>query len=281
MTIDDDDVVTETHGHIANNNATNNAMDEEEQTRYQQTCMQDQEMPETTTYIPPTQHATAPTVIVNGPRSKQGKNAHTQRNKAPAPLKPKAKETKVNTQNWPRKISNSTTLLMNEMANNGHIIENATTQKIHDYFKCNTSNAPAQSTNMQGTVTNQAQITEDEHDTNKSTIPPIKKTTEFETEKQQPPPPQFKNKAPNGKLKTKSKNKARNNQPSPTFFTWLKSLSTALNPNITANNVEKNNADKNEAPVAVIPLPIPLENENPPQSYEQTTTEQANTPDFL
>ena len=82
-------------------------------------------------------------------------------------------------------------------------------------------------------------------------------------------------------MKTKSKNKARNNKPSSTFSTWLKSLSTALNPNITANNIEKNNSDKNEAPVAVLPLPIPSENEKNSKSYEQTTTEQAHTSDFL
>ena len=285
MTIDDDDAVTETHGHTANNNATNNAMEVEEQTRYQQACMQDQEMREDTKCIPPPQHATAPAVTTRAPRSMQQKKANPPKNKAPVSLKPNGKETKVNAQNRPRKNKNSTTRLQtNEMANNGHI-KKATTKKIHDYFKFTSSSAATQDTDMQGTATNQAQITEDElqHDTNKSNmIPPIEIITEFEKEKQQPPPPNTKSNAAKGKVKTKSKNRARNNQAPSTFSTWLKNLTTALYPkNIMANNVEKNNADKNEAPTAVLPLPIPSENEKNSKSYEQTTTEQTHTSDFL
>ena len=46
ITIDDDDIVTETHGHTTNNNATNNAMEVEEQINFQQAYMHDQEMRE-------------------------------------------------------------------------------------------------------------------------------------------------------------------------------------------------------------------------------------------
>ena len=172
---------------------------------------------------------------------------------------------------------------------------NATTKKIHDYFKSIASNAVIQATtsglysSMQGTATDHAQINDDEQqpniDNGNSKIQQIKTTTEYDAEKpaeeRQPPPPKTKANAASGKVKTKSKNRACNNPPSSTFFSWLKSLSTAFNPNIMANNVKKNNVDKNEAPAAVLPLPIPSENKTKPKSYEQTTTEQAHASDVL
>ena len=87
---------------------------------------------------------------------------------------------------------------------------------------------------MQGTATDHAQINDDEQqpniDNGNSKIQQIKTTTEYDAEKpaeeRQPPPPKTKANAASGKVKTKSKNRACNNPPSSTFFSWPKSLST-------------------------------------------------------
>ena len=191
MTIDDDDVVTETHGHIiTNNNATNIAMDQDEQIDHHQVCMQDQKMKDNTTcVIHPTQQATAPAVTARTPHNMQKKIAKAPQNKIPASLKPKAKETKTKAQSRPRENTKIINLQLNKML---------------IYFKYTKSSAATQDTDMQENVTDQAQITEDEQQHNISnegiTIPPIKITTECEAEKRQPPPPITKNKAANGEL---------------------------------------------------------------------------------
>ena len=270
MTIDDDDVVTETHGHIiTNNNATNIAMDQDEQIDQDQACMQDQKMKDNTTcVIPPTQQATTPAVTARTLHNMQEKNAKAPQNKIPASLKPKAKETKTKAQSRPRENTKIITLQLNKML---------------IYFNYTKSSAATQDIDIQENVTDQAQITEDEQQHNISnegiTIPPIKITTECEAEKRQPPPPITKNKAANGELETNNKKKARNNQPSFTIpitrlFTYI---STALNPGTTTNNTVRNNADKNtSANVAPQPM-IPSGKDETTNNCDQTTTEQAHT----
>ena len=107
ITIDDDDIVTETHGHTTNNNATNNAMEVEEQINFQQAYMHDQEMRENETKCtPPTRHATAPAVTARAPQSMKQKNAKLPQNKAPVSLKPNVKETKIKADTWSMKNKN-------------------------------------------------------------------------------------------------------------------------------------------------------------------------------
>ena len=118
---------------------------------------------------------------------------------------------------------------------------------------------------MQGTATDHAQINDDEQqpniDNGNSKIQQIKTTTEYDAEKpaeeRQPPPPKTKANAASGKVKTKSKNRACNNPPSSTFFSWLKSLSTAFNPNIMANKLRKTTLTRMRPQQRYSPYPSP------------------------
>ena len=120
ITIDDDDIVTGTHGHTTNNNATNNAMEVEEQINFQQAYMHDQEMRENETKCtPPTRHATAPAVTARAPQSMKQKNAKLPQNKAPVSLKPTGKETKIKADTRSMKNIKYITLQLNETVKDG------------------------------------------------------------------------------------------------------------------------------------------------------------------